>query len=313
MIVVAGEALVDLIVTSSGAIDAVLGGAPFNTARAAARLGADVAFVGTLSTDRFGRGLRDALVADGVDVDHAADTDLPTTLALAEIDADGSASYHFYVASTSAPALVPGALGRALGRSDGSGDGGDIVFTGGLGLVLEPMAGLIAAEIDELPDEAMVVVDVNCRPAVIADRNAYLDRLAAVVARADVVKVSDEDLAYLEPSAPVDAAAARLLDAGPSAVVVTAGASHTSIVAADGAVDVPVPPSPGAIVDTIGAGDTFGAGLLAWWAARGLRRADVTLETLAAAVAAGHTAAGIVVTRRGADPPHRDELPPDWT
>ena len=94
-IVVAGEALIDLIVASDGRISAIPGGGPYNTARTIARLGGDVAFVGRLSSDRFGRTLRAALTADGVRLDLVSATDDPTTLAVAELDSHGTASYRF--------------------------------------------------------------------------------------------------------------------------------------------------------------------------------------------------------------------------
>jgi fructokinase len=308
VIVVIGEALVDLVIAPSGAVEAVLGGAPYNTARAAARLGADVEFVGGLSVDRFGSQLRSGLDADGVRTSFAVWTEAPTTLAAAEIGEDGSAAYRFYFDGTSAPLVGPHAAGAAV-SSLGS---NDILFTGGLALVLEPMATSVTAAIATLDGGTVLMIDVNSREAVIPDRAAYVDRVHRAASRADIVKVSDEDLAYLSPTLDPPAAARRLLDVGAQAIVVTAGASHTTIVTAAGEATVEVPAVPGHVVDTIGAGDTFGAGMLAWWSAAGAGRADVSIENLAAAVRVGHAAAGVVVTRRGADPPRRDELDVDW-
>lgn len=298
----------DLVIAPSGAVDAALGGAPYNSARAAARLGADVEFVGALSVDRFGGLLRERLGADGVRTTFAASTDAPTTLAAAEVGDGGAATYRFYFDGTSAPLVGPQAARRAvesLGR-------GDVFFTGGLALVLEPMATSVIDALDAVHDETVVMVDVNCREAVIPDRTAYVERIGRASTRCDIVKVSDEDLVYLTPTLDAAAAARQLLDTGAQAVVVTAGSSHTTIVTAVGERVVEVPPAPGPIVDTIGAGDTFGAGLLAWWSAAGLGRGDVSLDNLTAAVRVGHAAAGVVVTRRGADPPHRDDLDVDW-
>lgn len=302
MIYVAGEALVDLVIAPDGAVTAALGGAPFNAARAASRLGADVEFGGVLSRDRFGSMLAAELVADGVGIGHAPRTDAPTTLAAAELDASGAAVYRFYSADTSAPSLA----------TLEAGVGADVLLTGGLGFVLEPMADTIADAVASAEEHTTVMIDVNCRPTIIADREVYLERLRRALGRADIVKVSDEDLTYLSPGISIREAAAALLDHGVRSVLVTAGATATKVVTADGDVDVPVPELAAPIVDTIGAGDTFAGALLAWWSAAGRARADVGLEALQPAVAAAHDAAAVVVTRRGADPPRRDELPADW-
>ena len=309
MIVVAGEALVDLVIEPDGQVAAALGGAPFNAARAAARLGSSVQYFGALSTDRFGSLLLDQLVRDGVGVELAPRTDLPTTLAAAELDPSGGAEYRFYIAGTSAPQLTATDL-RPLP------DGPEAVFTGGLGVVLQPMADTILALVEGLPEESAVVVDVNCRPKVIEDRSAYLQRLWRMLLRTDVVKVSDEDLAYLLPGVDVASAARELLDRGPAAVVVTRGSTATFIATANGSVEVPVRPLAAPIVDTIGAGDTFAAALLVASAAhhqlRARLRSGRALADLADAVDAAHAASAVVVTRRGADPPWRHELRDIW-
>ena len=308
MIVVIGEALVDLVISPDGSVEAALGGAPYNTARAAARLGADVEFVGGLSVDRFGSLLRQRLDGDGAATSFAVSTEAPTTLAAAEVGEDGTATYRFYFEGTSAPLVSVDAAKQAASSLGAT----DILFTGGLGLVLEPMATSVIGALDAAGPDVVVVIDVNCREAVVPDRDAYVERIERAIARADIVKASDEDLAYLMPTLDTPAAARRLLDTGAQAVVVTAGSSHTTIVTAAGERIVDVPAVTGPIVDTIGAGDTFGAGLLAWWSAAGVGRGEMSFDDLVAAVRVGHAAAGVVVTRRGADPPRRDELGVEW-
>jgi len=301
-VTVVGEALVDLVIAPDGTVVAKLGGAPFNTARAAARLDAPVTFVGALSTDRFGSMLAAQLEADDVDA-VSARTDLPTTLSAAELDESGAASYHFYIDGTSAPSLL---LPDAGAIEPG------ILFTGGLALELQPMADSVLGIIDQVDPSTLVVVDINCRPRIIRDRDAYLATVRRALARADVVKVSDEDLEYIHPGTePIDAAR-RLLDNGPKVVLVTAGGAGTSIVTTDGVVEVPVGKLAAPVVDTIGAGDTFGGGLVAWWHGAGLGRNGMTHDALVRAVRAAHAAAAVVVTRQGADPPHRADLPEDW-
>jgi fructokinase len=318
MLIVAGEALIDLVIGTDHSVEAALGGAPYNTARSAARLGADVHFIGCVSTDRFGERLIEQLRADGVHTDAAPRTELPTTLAAAEIGSTGSATYRFYLDGTSAPALGSDVLRAAIeqaresGPIDDSLDRAEIFFTGGLGLVLEPMADSIASSVERLGDDTLFVLDVNCRPSVIGDRARYLERLRTVLGRADVVKASDEDLEYLFPGAELTDAVASVLASGARSVVVTAGSEPTLVADRTRSIEVPVRPIVGPLVDTIGAGDTFGAGMIAWWHSAALGRDDVSVELLASAVEAGHAASAIVVMRRGADPPYLRELGDDW-
>lgn len=303
VIVVVGEALVDLVIAPSGDVTAALGGAPFNTARACGRLGADVAFVGAISVDRFGGMLAAQLAADGVSTDAVQRCEQPTTLAAAELDEHGSATYRFYFAGTSAPSLTVPARPPAA----------DVLFTGGLALVLEPMADTTEALVGEAAaNGAAVMIDVNCRPRIVPERDPYVARVERVMRSATVVKVSDEDLAYLRPgAAPLDAARS-LLEVGTLAVLLTAGGGAVHVLTRDGEAAVPVPPTE--VVDTIGAGDSFGGGFLAWWELSGRSNADlVSLDALVPAVRSAIQVAGVVVTRRGADPPWRHELPPDWS
>ena len=193
MIVVAGDALIDLIVRPDSQLVPVTGGGPYNTARAIGRLGLEVAWLGGLSRDRFGQMLQDGLVADGVSLALAQRTDLPTTLAVAEIDEAGSATYRFYVEGTSAPAVAAEVLAAGLPMSTRA------VHVGTLGLVLEPMATTLEALVAELPNDVLLMVDPNCRPSITRDPDGYRARIGRVFARADVVKVSIEDLAFLVP------------------------------------------------------------------------------------------------------------------
>lgn len=303
MIVVAGEALIDLLVHPDGRLTAAPGGGPFNTARTIARLGVGVAYLGVLSTDRFGGVLRESMAFDGVDLSLAGTTDAPTTLAIAELDADGVASYRFHTAETSAPELRAADVRAALAHRPRA------LHVGTLGLVLEPMASALAAGIGAVGEETLVMVDPNCRPLVIRDRAAYLERLHGILARADVVKASGDDLAYLAPGSPTAEAARLILDAGPSVVLATDGAAAVSVLTRDGAFDVPVPSGP--VVDTVGAGDAFGGAFLARWIERGWGRAELAdAEALREAVTLAVKVASLTCQRPGADPPRRDEL--DW-
>jgi fructokinase len=171
-----------------------------------------------------------------------------------------------------------------------------------LGLVLEPLATALEAVVARLSGRTLVAVDPNCRPSAIADPVAYRERLRRVLERADVVKVSVEDLAWLDPKRAAPAAARGLLELGPSVVLLTCGAQGARVVTASRKVAVPAVAA--TVVDTIGAGDAFNGGFLAWWRSRGLGRdelEDVNLVVEAARFAA--LVAARTVQRAGASPP----------
>ena len=302
-ILVAGESLVDLIVQPDGSVAAHPGGGPYNAARTVARLGGRCAYLGALSEDRFGQRLRAALLADGVLPDALVSTELPTTLAVAELNERGAATYRFYLEHTSAPSLTPVQLAGRLPADVAA------FHVGTLGLVLEPTAATLEALAVELAVRTLVMVDPNCRPAVVRDPDAYRARLGRVLAVAHVVKVSDEDLAFLWPDEePLDAAAA-LLAQGPQVVLLTAGGDAVHVLTPDGSFSVPVPQV--AVVDTVGAGDSFGGAFVAWWVEQGLGVADLADPALLERAARfATTVAGITCQRAGADPPWRAELPP---
>ncbi|MEA2608636.1 MAG: fructokinase [Chloroflexota bacterium] len=304
MIVVAGEALIDLILHPDGHLTAIPGGGPFNTARTVGRLGVDVAFLGRLSTDRFGGMLATALTDDGVDLRWVASTDVPTTLAVAELDADGAASYRFHLAETSAPTLGLDDVLAALRNTP------RVVHVGTLGLVVEPIASALAAGIAQAGPETLVMVDPNCRPRVIRDRAAYLRRLRSVFARADIVKVSADDLAYLAPDVGPTDASRTLLSDGCAIVLLTDGGSAVSVFAPEFEFELPVPKV--TVVDTVGAGDAFGGGFLARWVDRGFGRPELADQAAVRdAVSLAIDVAVRTCLRPGADPPHRSEVA--WT
>ena len=300
-VVVAGEALYDLVPLPSGDLGAHPGGGPFNTARTLGRLEQPVAYLGRLSTDRFGERLAEMLAEDVVALDAVVRTDDPTTLALAEVDAAGVARYRFYERGTSAPGLTLEDARRVLPVQV------DVLLVGTLGLVLEPMAASLEAIVGDCDPATLVALDPNVRPSVIADEAAFRARLARVLARADLVKLSEEDIAWLDPErTPVDAARA-LLDAGPAAVVLTRGADGAVSFSAGAETEVAAPPVE--VADTIGAGDAFGGGLLAWWRAHGLGRDALAGHAeLVEATRFGCLVAAKTCERPGASPPRLAEL-----
>jgi fructokinase len=301
MIVVAGEALFDLVLEGTDQLQAHPGGGPFNTARTLGRLEQPVSYLGRVSTDRFGTRLRQMLIDDRVHLDTAVATEDPTTLALAELDPTGAARYRFYAAGTSAAGLTPEAALRALPPRV------EMLHVGTLGLVLEPTATATEAVVEHLAGRALVAVDPNCRPSIIEDPDAYRARLRRILAHADLVKVSDEDLAWLDPDRPPVEAARALLEGGAAAAVLTRGGDGAVAITPTAEVAVPAPPAK--VVDTIGAGDAFGGGFLAWWRRAGHGREQ--LSDLGAVVEATRFAclvAAKTCERPGASPPRLSEL-----
>jgi len=300
--VVAGEALIDLVIRPDGTVAAALGGGPFNVARTIARLGGDVSFLGSVSDDRFGSMLAAQLLADGVSSVATVRTDRPTTLAAAELDDHGSATYRFYFADTSAPALdrVPAAAHTA-----------DTVHVGTLGLVLEPMASTLVGFLDELAPDVLVMVDPNCRSRAIPDRAAHLDRLQHVYRRGHVVKISNDDADYLAPGVDALETSKAIVGAGVAAVLLTAGKDATWVVTADDVTELPTPHVQ--VADTIGAGDSFCGGFLAWWRGNGFGVAELADHVLLVQCAlAAQAVSAFTVTQVGANPPRRDQLDAAW-
>ena len=301
LILVAGEALYDLVLGEDGQVDAHPGGGPFNTARTIGRLRQPVAFLGRLSTDRFGSTLERMLKDDGVRLDTVVHTDEPTTLAIAELDAGGSARYRFYERATSAPGLTPEA---ALAHLP---DDVAILHVGTLGLTLEPIATALEAVVTHLAPSALIVVDPNVRPSLIADPAAHRERLHRIFGSAHVVKVSEEDVAWLSPGQSPPEAARALLEHGPRVVLLTRGPEGAVVLTPHDELAVQVPPTQ--VVDTIGAGDAFGGGFVAWWTLRGLHADDLadTNKVYEAARFAAQVASR-TVERAGAEPPDLTDL-----
>lgn len=294
-IVVGGEALVDLVPTGDGTLTPRLGGGPFNTAVAAARLGAPVAFLSRVSTDPFGDAvlarLHDAGVATGL-IQRGPE---PTTLAVVGIAADASARYSFYTGGT-ADRLVadPGPLPDA-----------SMLSLGTLSLLLEPGASVYETVLHrEAAAGTLTVLDPNIRPSLVPDAAAYGTRFRSWLPSVGMLKLSAEDAAWLGDD--VDG----WLAAGATAVVLTRGADGLAVHTRHHHVTVPAPTA--SVVDTIGAGDTVHGALLAWLHARGA----VSRDAVAAlddggwreALTFASDAAAVTVARPGADPPWRAEL-----
>lgn len=303
MIVVCGEALIDVIQNGDGTQRAAPGGGPFNTARALARLEVPTSFLGRLSNDAFGHQLADLLRADGANLELASFGAESTTIAVADVDSEGLAEYQFLVQGTSAPNLTPEMLPTHLGPEVTA------VHLGTLGLVLEPMASTLVDLVHREREGRVVMLDPNIRVGLIPE-DEYRDRMHDVISQSTIVKASNADLAWLYSGLSYQEAADKILGAGPSLVVVTLGAAgafgaHRGLAVAVDAVKVHV-------VDTIGAGDAFGAALLAWLHDHDAIQPDLYLEEeeLKAALDYACLAAALTCARAGAEPPWKWEMRP---
>lgn len=301
MILVAGESLIDLIVEPDGRVVANPGGGPFNAARTIARLGHATRFLGRFSADPFGQLLMGRLSQDGVDLALPDPVDNPTAIATVAVSALGVPRYWFHLAGTAGFLLDRLTAQRALEADITA------LHIGTLGLVVEPMATELERMAVSLPETALLLLDPNCRPLTIPDADAYRARIWRILARADLAKASVEDLAFLVPGTSAPDAARVLLDGGARTVLVTDGPAMIRVFAGNDHLSVPVPPA--VVVDTVGAGDSFGGGFLAWWVERGLGREHLAdpVQLRAAATAAARVAS-VTCSRAGAEPPWRHEL-----
>lgn len=299
MIVVAGEALIDLVPGAPGALADLsprLGGGPYNTAVALGRLGSPAAFCSRVSTDAFGEALLDGLRSAGVDVSSVQRGAEPTTLAVATVGEDGSAAYAFYVEGTAdrlftAPARLP--------------EGTRAVSFGTCSLVLEPGASAYEELMRAAAGKGVfTALDPNIRAGLIPDADAYRARFRSWLPHTGLLKLSAEDADWLGGSPK------EWLAAGPAAVVLTRGGEGLTVLTRDG--EYAVPGVPVEVVDTIGAGDTVNAALLHRLAAH-----DALSVPAASALdgSAWHDilgfaakAAAITCSRPGAQPPFASEI-----
>lgn len=297
---VIGEALVDLVERPGHAPAAVVGGSPLNVAVGLSRLGAPSTLRTHLGTDEYGALIRHHLVTNDVSVAPGSVRPGRTSTARARIGANGAASYDFDVCWAPGPAPAPDPAPV-------------LVHTGSIAATLEPGAAVVAAAIDEARATATISYDPNVRPALMGDRASAAARIEAIVRVADVVKASDEDLAWLYPGVDLTTVARRWRELGPALVVVTRGELGAHAVAKAVTLDIAAPEV--TVVDTIGAGDSFMSGLLAALGDHGLlgRPAEEDLRTidvltLRRVVEYAAACAAVTVARLGADPPTRGAL-----
>lgn len=293
---VAGEALVDVVVTVHGDRSHAPGGSPLNVAVGLARLGIDTVLLTQIGDDELGRLVREHVVDSDVTLPPGSVlAGHPTSTATAHLDERGAATYTFDLHWTLEPRDLPAGV--------------DGLHVGSIGAAVRPGRDTVVSLVQQAADRGLLVsFDPNARPSFTPDpHQAWLDVLE-IASAARVVKLSDEDLRFLQPGRPVEDLAERLLDDATELVVVTFGGDGAHAFSRHGTAQVAS--SPTRVVDTVGAGDSFMAALLTVVAEHGL--ADLDGARLTAYLAAAHEAASITVSRRGADPPRRSELSPGW-
>ncbi len=307
MLIVCGEALFDLFSaaeTGTGlALDANVGGSPFNVAVGLARLGQPVGFFAAVGSGFLGDRLMRTLAAEGVDTRAVARPDAPTTLSVVGLDAQGVPSYAFYGDRGADRQLTTAALAHLP-------QGIRVVQVGSYATVVEPIASTLRALIEAERGRALIAYDPNIRLNVEPEIARWREQLAWMLPRTHLLKVSEEDLEWLQPGASIDAFAAHALAQGVAAVIVTRGALGATGWTAQGQASVPRVAVE--VIDTVGAGDTFQAAMLTWLAEHealsATALAALSATQLEAALAFASRAAAITCSRRGADMPRRAEL-----
>ncbi|MBO6719093.1 MAG: carbohydrate kinase [Rhizobiaceae bacterium] len=306
MILCCGEALIDMLPgTDEGGRTVFaphVGGAVFNTAVALGRLGAPASFFSGLSTDFFGEELKAALETSKVDLRHVRFSDRPTTVAFVKLDG-GHASYIFYDENSA---------GRMLTLDDLPDLGPDVsaLHFSCISLVPEPCGSTYEELMRREHQTRVTMLDPNLRGPFIKDPAGHRERLKRMIAMADIVKLSDEDLAWFSEDGTAEDIAKRWIADGPALVVVTAGANGAVAYTANNRVEVPAVPV--SVADTVGAGDTFNAGLLAAFHDAGQLTKDrirsLSTDEVRTALELAARAAAVTVSRPGANPPWRYEL-----
>jgi fructokinase len=303
-VVVCGETLIDLIQQGDGSFRAVPGGSPHNTATALGRWGVRPALLSRVGQDHFGALIRAGLTRSGVDLSLVANTREPTSLAVATLDAAGSASYSFYVDGCADGTWSAEALPEFSPQAH------CCIIAGSFALAVPAMAAAFE-RLFEREANRLLVFDPNVRPVLVGERAPVEARFDRWISRSTIVKASAEDVHWRHPDVPLADVAQRWLQTGPSLVVITEGARGSRAFTRDVALSRPAPTV--AVVDTVGAGDTFTAGLVEWLLGNDVRTPDAIRELtpaqLESAIDAATAVAADTCTRPGADPPWRTARP----
>ena len=302
MILCCGEALIDMLPRETNQGEAAFapypGGAVFNTSIGLARLGTQTQFLCGMSSDFLGDILRDALTASGVDHTPSPSLQAPCTVAFVKL-VNGQATYAFYDENSAMRSMTVAPAVEA-----------EALFFGGISLVGSGCGDTYETLMLREAPSRVTMIDPNIRPSFIQDVGAYRARIERMMAAADIVKLSDEDLHWFEGEGSLADLARGLVTKGTKLVCITEGADGvTGYTATE---EVFVPSERAEVVDTVGAGDTFNAGLLAGLDRAGClskaRIAALSEDDIRAALHLGVRAAAVTVSRAGANPPTAAEL-----
>lgn len=306
MIICCGEAVIDFLPAKErdGAMNfqAFTGGSIYNVAIALGRLGRTVGYCGGLSTDFFGDRLRSGLKESGVDLSFSPISDRSSTLAFVQFH-DGEPSYAFIDGDSAARMLQVKDL-PVLSKPVKA------LHFGSISLIHDPAGATLEAFAHQHHGGKIISLDPNIRAEQVRDRDAYMQRLNAMMAMADIIKLSDIDLEWIAPGANPDSVAAQWLEAGAKVIAITKGGK--GVVAYTKGSRIECAPEPVDIADTIGAGDTFMAGFLAALDRTGFLNIDKIDELdaghLEKALKFAMRVARITISRPGANPPWAEEL-----
>ena len=297
---VCGEALIDLIPIRPGSDQrqVIPGGGPANTAHALARLDIPTEFIGGLSDDQYGQRMRSEFIAGRVGLTFTPEHQLPTCLAIVSIDVDGGATYEFKMDGTATFAFSTENL------PDPKLIQPDAIYIGTLATIIEPGASILKDWILQAKDYAPIIYDPNIRSSVISDISRYQEVVKEWVALSNVVKASEDDLAWLYPETDPLEIARSWVSIGVQLVVITKG--ENGIVGVTENQEVSIPGVKVEVIDSVGAGDTVGAVLVEALVEFGLEK--LTSELLSHTLHRAALAAAITCSRAGAKPPTKAEL-----
>jgi len=307
VILVFGEALIDFFPASCGQKRGYVpypGGSPHNVAIGLGRLGIPVMYLGRLSRDWFGKLLKDSFRESGVDLRYLAEGGEPTALSFIHLNSSKEPDFSFYGTDTADCKLVPAMIPDPLPADVAA------IHLGSLAMIREPIGSTLTTIAEREHGKRLISFDPNVRPNHVKDKQSYLKRVEHWLRLSDLIKLSVYDLDYLYPGSTPDEMAERTLNLGPRLIVVTFG--EIGAVAYTASAKIEVKGKTVEVVDTVGAGDAFTAGLLGWLYEHDYLRTDrlgvISESELRTALEWATCIASITCTRIGADPPHRAEL-----